>query len=139
MARATFVVETVLFFSLLLLYMFNLMQVYKDLPESMAVHFSFSGDADGWCSPQTWAWLSILVLLAMGSYIPLELLASRNAAAIGIGGFIGFGICYSAFNQILKINTGRQDRISIVHIVLWGTALPAIVVAASTAIIHAHR
>jgi hypothetical protein len=140
MMDVAFAVEAGLFFLLLLAYLRNLMKSYKDMPERVAVHFDLSGDANGWCSPRAWAFFSVFFLVVIGS---MSLLSMRVGGGSGaetnaVATCLLFGIFYSIFRQILKINAGKQDRLSPMELGVWAFGLPAFVVLLSIVMTHLH-
>ncbi len=44
-----------------------------------------------------------------------------------LGACVAFGVVYSAFTQTLRVNTGRQERISLLRLLAWGLATPVVV------------
>jgi hypothetical protein len=141
MANAAFAVEVMLFLWLFLEYVFNLVTNYSALPESMAVHFGFNGEADNWSSPKAWGFFFFYMLTAMGIFAVIVIHAGSSSvfAPVAVALSLAFGTFYSVFTQVLKINLGKQQRLALGKIMAWGVGMPVTVVFVAIAAIHLHR
>jgi len=144
MATAVRVLVAVVFFSLALQFILDLARNYKSLPQKTACHFNAKGIADGWESPRDWAVMSVCAVVFSAALAILMLLRLDTGSGVmdivaQIAPCLGFGIVYPAFTQILRINTGRQKRLSISRVFAWGLATPVVVFLAVMAPITLRR
>lgn len=107
-------------------YIIRLANSYKSLPQQVAVHFGVQGKPDGWMAPRSWAFVSVIALCVQIFLLYFVVSQMDRCGAIkeervvsAIVCFV-FGMVFSAFDQAVRVNTGKISSISTLQMMLWG-------------------